>query len=73
VAPIVLADVVDRADVRVIQPRRRPGLASEPIDGKRIVRELVGKELERDCAPEAGVGGLVDTPIPPRPSEPTIA
>ena len=30
-AALIFDDFVDRADVRVIQPRRRPGLAHQPL------------------------------------------
>ena len=53
VAAVVLADVVNRADVWMVQPRGRPGLADEPLDSQRIARQIVGQELERDGASQA--------------------
>ena len=35
----VPADVVERADVRVVQRRGRPGLALEPLERRRILAE----------------------------------
>ena len=37
--PVVLADVVDRADVRVVQGGRRPRLALEALERLRVLRQ----------------------------------
>ena len=55
-----LADVVDRADVGMIERRRRARLAAEPLDRLRIPGDVVGQELQRDVPPEPRVPGLVD-------------
>ena len=59
-APVLLADVVDRADVRVVQRRRRPRFAREPAQRLRIPRELFGDELERHGTVQPRVFGFVD-------------
>ena len=60
----ILADLVDRADARVVELRRDLGLAPEPLD-----RLLVGdgtevEDLQRDLAVEARVLGEVDGRLP---------
>jgi hypothetical protein len=57
---VLLADVVDRADVRVVQRRRRLRFAREPAQRLWIPRELFGDELERHRTAEARVVGLVN-------------
>ena len=52
--PAVLADLVDLADVRVVDGGRGPGLAAEALAG-RVVR--LGDRLHRDPAAEALVLG----------------
>ena len=42
VLALVLADVVDRADVGVVQGRRGPRLAPEALDGARVLRRSPG-------------------------------
>jgi hypothetical protein len=60
VAAGVLVDVVDRADVRVFQCRRRARLASQPLERLRVVADLLREELQRDATAELDVLGLVD-------------
>jgi hypothetical protein len=57
--PIGLIDLVDRADVRVVQRGRSLSLALETAEGLRVVGEVVGKELQGDVATELEVFGLV--------------
>ena len=57
--PVLLADVVDRADVRVVQRRRRLRFAREPAQRLWIPRELFGDELERHRTAQPRVFGLV--------------
>src|SRR5688500_14912710 len=54
------ADVVQRADVRVIQSRDDAGFTQEALDGFGVGVEVVGQELDRDLAAQTGVSGLVD-------------
>src|SRR4029453_11499841 len=55
-----LADVVDRADRRVIEGRGGSGLALEPFERQLIRRRVDGQELEREGAAEPRVLGLVN-------------
>ena len=61
----VLADVVDRADVRMIQRRCRLGLAPEALESLSVLRQILRQKLERDEAPQPGVLSLVDDTHPP--------
>ena len=56
---VVFADVVDGADVRVVERRCRLRFAGEPAQGLRFAGELVGDELESHEAAQARVLGLV--------------
>ena len=58
-SPVLLADVVDRADVRVVQRRRRLRFAREPAQRLGIPRELFGDELERNGTAQPRIFGLV--------------
>ena len=58
-------------DVRVRQRRQQLGLALEALEPRRVGREGVGQELERDAAPEPRVGRLPDLAHPAR-SEPCL-
>ena len=60
VPAFVLADRVDRADVRVIQRRGRARLALKPLERDGIGARRVGQELQRDAAAELRVFGFVD-------------
>ena len=53
------ADVVQGADVRVVQGGHDPRLALEPVAELRIARERVGEDLDRDRAIEPRVARLV--------------
>ncbi len=48
----VLAEVVDGADVRVIEGRGRASLAKETFQRMLIPRKLLGKKLEGELAPD---------------------
>ena len=58
--PSCFANVVNRADVGMVQRRRRLRLALETRQRLRIARDVVGQELQRDEAVQARVLGLVD-------------
>jgi hypothetical protein len=49
-SPIGVVNLVDRADVRVIQGGRSLGLPLEAAEGLCVVGEFVGKELQGDVA-----------------------
>ena len=56
----LLADVVDGADVGMVQGGGGLGFAPEAVQGLRVLGDIVGQEFERDEATERGVFGLVD-------------
>ena len=58
--PVRLVDVVDRADVRVLERGSGPRLALEALERLRVPRDVLGKELQSDVAPQARVLGAVD-------------
>ncbi len=57
---LVLANLINRANVWMIQCRRSPRLAPEALQRLRIVRQRIRKKLERDETIELDVLGLVD-------------
>ena len=57
---VLLARVVDRDDVRVVDRRRETRLAHEPLAKGVVLRELGAQHLERDLVPEAHVVGPED-------------
>src|SRR5262249_54306833 len=61
---IMLADLVDSADIGVIQSRCGAGLAAEALKSLGVVGRIVGKKFEGDEAAERGVLGLVDDTHP---------
>ena len=61
----VLANVVDRADVRMIQRRGRPGLAQKAVQRHAVLGEFFREEFEGDGAAQARVFGLEDNPHAP--------
>ena len=59
-AAVLFADVMNRADVGMIQRRRGPGLALKAVHGLAVPSQFVGHELERDEAMEPRVFRFVD-------------
>ena len=57
---VVLAPVVDRHDVRVVQRRRDLRLGAEAAEEPGVVGERGVQHLHRDAAPQADVVGDVD-------------
>ncbi len=57
---VLLANVVDGADVGMIEGRRGLGLALETSQRLRFAGHLVGQEFQRNEAVQAGVLGFVD-------------
>ena len=53
-------DVVQGADVRVVQRGDEPRLAREPLAGRGVDDARPGDDLDRDRALEARVAGAVD-------------
>src|SRR5208282_3026851 len=60
----VFADFVDGADIGMIQGGSRSSLAAESFKRLRVLRHILGKELECDKSAERGVLGLVDNTHP---------
>ena len=58
--PVLLANVVDRADAGVIQSRRGPGLALEAFERLRICGHRVREELEATVRPKSRACVLAD-------------
>src|SRR5262249_8271276 len=58
--PLLLPDVVERADVRMVEAGDGPRLALEPRSDLGVRREVRGKHLHRDDAIEARVARAVD-------------
>ena len=56
----LLADVVNRADVGVIEGGCGFGLAAEASEGLRVAGQAFGKEFQGDGTMKAGVFGLID-------------
>jgi hypothetical protein len=63
-AVLGFGDLVDRADVGVVQRRRRPRLLHEPVAGLRVAPDLGRDELDRDGPAERDVARPVDHPHP---------
>jgi hypothetical protein len=61
---VLVTDVEERADVRVVQGRDRLRLAIEPGAELLVRREAGRQDLDRDVALEAGVAPLPDLPHP---------
>ena len=59
-AVLVLADVKDLDDVRVVEPGGEARLAREPLAHLVVAGEVVGEELDGDLAVELQVTGAVD-------------
>jgi hypothetical protein len=57
---LVLVEVVDADDARVVEGRDRLGLALEAQAEARVLAEGLGQHLDRHWHPEARMGALVD-------------
>src|SRR5437867_9863904 len=64
---VVLADIVNGADVRVIQRRGGAGLTLESLQRLALWRILIGQKLQGDVAAKASVFGFVDDTHTARP------
>ena len=63
-ATVLLADVVDGADVGMVQRGSGARLALKAAEGLRVARDVVREELQRHETMEADVLGLVDDAHP---------
>ena len=59
-AVLAFADLMDRADMGVVEDRGGLGLVDEALAGLGVVGEIDGQELEGDGAAQLEVVGLVD-------------
>ena len=57
---VLVADVVNGADVRVVQRGDGAGLALEPAPAIRVCRDLARQHLDGDAAPQPIVVGTID-------------
>ena len=64
----ILADVVNGADIGMIQRRRRLGLAAEAAEGRGVAGDILGKEFKTTKRWRRVSSALYTTPIPPPPS-----
>jgi len=58
-SPVTLVNLVDRADVRVVQRGRSLGFPLETAESLCVVGEIVGKELQGDVSAELQVFSLI--------------
>src|SRR5436853_7369622 len=56
---VVLADIVNRADLRMIERRSRPRFNAEPLERLRILRPFFRQELDRNGPAKPNIFGLV--------------
>jgi hypothetical protein len=59
-AAVFFADVVDGADVGMVEGGRGFGFAAETLEGLAVGGEFFGKKFESDEAVEAGILDLID-------------
>ncbi len=62
---LVLPDLMNGADVRMVECRSRAGFAEEPIQRGLVPGGLLGEELEGDRAVQDRILRSVDDPHPP--------
>ena len=59
-AAFLLANVINRADVGMVQSRSRLGFTAKALQRLPVLCQVVGKKLERDKAAQPRVLGFVD-------------
>jgi hypothetical protein len=64
---VLLTDVVNRADIRVIKGRSSLGLTLEPCQRLGVSRYLIGQKLQGHETVQSGVLSLVHHAHPPPP------
>ena len=57
---VTLADLVNRANVGVVESGSGSRFPSESLQGLGVLRQLIGQEFQRDEAAKLGVLGLID-------------
>ena len=58
--PVVLADLMDGADVGMVEGGSSPGFAAEALQRLGILRQVFGEKLQSNVAAQAEVLGLID-------------
>ena len=58
--PVVVFNVVDGADVGVVQLRSSPGLPRESLQRARVLRQVLGDEFQGDMTPQTEVFRFVN-------------
>ena len=56
----IVADLVNGADVWMVQSRGGAGFAAKTLQRLRVLGKIVGKKFQRDKSPELGIFGLVN-------------
>src|SRR2546427_7003511 len=62
---VLLSDLMDRADVGMVQGGSSASLTSEPFQSLRVLGYVLWQEFQRDEAPKLGVLGFIDHAHPP--------
>ena len=62
--PFVFLDIVNRADVRMIELRSRSRLARKALQRALVSDQMIGNELQRDMPPQAHIFRLIDNSHP---------
>jgi hypothetical protein len=57
--PVLLADLMNRANVRMVQSRSGARLAAKPLKSLRVAHNIVWQELQRHEAAELSILGLI--------------
>jgi len=60
----VSSDLVDGADIWVVERRSRPGLSAKTFECLGVLGKIIGQKLQGDESPKPGVLGLVDDTHP---------
>ena len=68
----IFPDLMDRADIRMIERRRSPRFPTEAFRRLRILGYIIGQKLQRNEPPSSVSSALYTTPIPPPPSFSTM-
>src|SRR5450432_2712093 len=56
----MIPDIINRADVWMVQGRSSAGLAAKALDGLSVLGSFFGEEFQRQAAAEPSVFGLLD-------------
>src|SRR6266581_2083477 len=61
---VILADLVNREDIWVIEPNYRVRFLLKPLQALRVAGKALGQEFERGLAARCDVGGQIDVAHP---------